>query len=87
MTGKKKMVMKGRQPELCEMSWMLNFCWDIEDQRPMNNLQTSHYVLKQWSNSILYKQEGAQKKEIWTFDLNNSCPSIQKYSSVVISTS
>jgi len=47
MTGKKKMVMKGRQPELCEMSWMLNFCWDIEDQRPMNNLQTSHYVLKQ----------------------------------------
>lgn len=31
MAGKEKMVMKGKQLELCETSWMFNFCRDIED--------------------------------------------------------
>ena len=64
MVGKEQMVMKGKQLELCETSWMFKFCWDIEYQLPMNNLQKSHYVLKQQSSSILYKQEGEQEEEM-----------------------
>lgn len=58
MVGKEQMVMKGIQLELSEASWMFEFCWDTEDQLPINNLHKFHYVLKQLSSSILNKQEG-----------------------------
>lgn len=38
MVMKEQMVMKGKNLELCETSWMFNFCWNITNLLPVNNL-------------------------------------------------
>lgn len=39
MVMKEQVVMKGKQPELCETSWMFKFYWNITDLLPMNSLR------------------------------------------------